>query len=112
MNVALLSGKLTEDAELFLTRSGRPKITMRIGVPRDASMPPKDGNPRGMDFFTVVCYGERFTSLLEELKKGVRIFVEGFNQSRDIPQGRVVTEIVARTITIVEWRSKSEQEAL
>jgi len=88
-----------EDAEFFTTRSGKPKISFRIAIPRAPDLPRK--KPSSEDFFTITCYGERFVSLLDTLTRGRQVVVVGWVQSRDLdtPDGpRVVNEIGARAV--------------
>ena len=110
-NLDVKVGWLVRDAELFITRSGRPKVVFRLAVPRDATKPPKPGG--NVDFIQVVAYGDRFVELLPHLKRGVRVAVTGWTQSRDVMVDgvhRVVVETVAETISFVpsdrhsEWR--------
>lgn len=57
-----------------------------------------------MDFIQVVAYGDRFAALLPYLKRGVKVTVTGWTQSRDvIVDGvhRVVVETVAEIISFV-----------
>ena len=35
LNIDIKRGFLCEDAQIFLTRAGRPKVTFRLRVPRD-----------------------------------------------------------------------------
>ncbi len=109
-NVDIKTGRLCDDAQLFMTKSGRPKIVFRLAVRRTRDMPPKhDGN--NADFFTIVAYGERFVDLLPRLKKGVLVTVVGFTQSRDLPDGRVVVETVARRIYVDSAVQESREDS-
>jgi len=101
-NVDVKVGRLVSDARFFITRSGRPKITFRLAVPRDITKPPKSGG--NVDFFQVVAYGDRFATLLPRLRKGVKVAVTGWTQSRDVQVDgvhRVVVETVADSIAFV-----------
>ena len=101
-NLDVKVGRLVQDAQFFVTRSGVPKVVFRLGVPRDPTKPgKKDGN---IDFFQIVAYGERFVDLLPHLRKGVKVAVTGWTQSRDVRVDgthRVVVETVADTIAFV-----------
>jgi single-stranded DNA-binding protein len=95
-------GYLTGDAEFFMTRSQRPKVTFRFRIPRSANMPRK-GRSRS-DFYSVVALGERFVPLLDHLTQGVPVVVHGFVQSRDITvkgRPRTVSEIAANAVYLV-----------
>ncbi len=108
-NLDVKVGWLVRDAEFFPTRSGRPKVVFRLAVPRDVSKPRKpDGN---MDYIQVVAYGDRFVELLPYLKRGVKVSVTGWTQSRDVVVDgihRVVVETVAETISFVPNDARSE----
>ena len=118
-NVDVKTGWLVRDALFFTTRSGRPKVVFRLAVPRDAGKPRKsDGN---VDFIQVVAYGDRFVALLPYLKRGVKVTVTGWTQSRDVVVDgvhRVVVETVAETISFApgdaraEWREFAAPEPL
>lgn len=104
-NLDIKAGRIVgDDARAFPTRSGRIRIAFRIAVPRSAGQPPKldpQGNPLP-DFFTIVAYGERFLPLLPRLRRGTRVLVVGWTQSRDLEDGRVVVETVAERIAILD----------
>jgi hypothetical protein len=100
LNAVTVTGRLLADAEFFSTRSGKPKITFRIAIPRAPDLPRK--KPATYDFYSVIAYGERFVPLLEHLIEGRLVVVTGWVQSRDVemPNGgnRTVNEIGARAI--------------
>lgn len=104
-NIDVKVGRIVgEDAQAFPTRSGRMRIVFRIAVPRSSGQEPKldkDGKPLP-DFFTVVTYRERFLELLPALRRGARVMVIGWTQSRDLEDGRVVVETVAEQIAVLE----------
>ena len=108
-NLDVKVGRLVRDARFFVTRSGRPKVVFRLAVPRDASKPSKpEGN---VDFIQVVAYGDRFAALLPYLKRGVKVTVTGWTQSRDVVVDgvhRVVVETVAEIISFVPDDAHSE----
>ncbi len=118
-NVDVKTGWLVRDAEFFPTRSGRPKVVFRLAVPRDVGKPQKpEGN---VDFIQVVAYGDRFVELLPHLRRGVKVTVMGWTQSRDVVVDgvhRVVVETVAETISFApgdarsEWREFAAPEPL
>jgi len=105
-NHIVLNGRLTGDAGLYTTRSGRPKITFRLAVPRSSE-------PRSAaDFASVVCLGQQFMPLLDRLVKGAAVTVIGWLQSRDIAGGRTVTEVrAARVMVNVEIAEEEETGA-
>ena len=102
INVDIKEGYLCADAQFFRTRSGRPKLTFRLGTPRDKSRPPKGAPPHNADFVSVVAYGDRLAPLLPELRARRHVLVVGFTQSRDLAGGNVITEVVAERITLFD----------
>lgn len=102
MNFFAGFGYLCGDAQFFLTRSQRPKITFRLRIPRSANMPQK-GRSRA-DFYTVIALGERFMPLLNHLTQDTPVVIHGFVQSRDITvkgHPRTVSEIAANAVYLV-----------
>jgi len=108
INMDIKEGRVVSDAELYATRSGRPKLTFRLTVARDASRAPKygeggSGGGRGADLIHVVMYGPRARDVHRLLSRGVHVVVFGWTQSRthSTQEGgrRVVTETVAECIT-------------
>ncbi|WP_376791502.1 single-stranded DNA-binding protein [Thermoflexus sp.] len=108
-NLDVKAGRIVgDDARAFRTRSGGIRIAFRIAVPRSAGQPPKrdrSGKPLPYDFFTVVAYGERWLSLLPRLRRGMKVLVVGWTQSRDLEDGRVVVETVAERIAVLDTGS-------
>lgn len=100
LNQVRLRGFLTEPARLFVSRSGQPRITFRLEVwIDDAELPPK--KPAGVDYFSVVAFGEQFVPLVVQLVTDREVTLAGRLRSRDVDVDvrRVVTEIVAKEIT-------------
>lgn len=101
-NVFFGTGYAVRDAELYTTRTGRPKFTVRVAFPRDPSMPFKE--PAGADYYTVIGLGERFVPLYGHVRQGTPVVVFGYAQSRDVEvdgQERTVSEIGAQAIYVV-----------
>ena len=98
MNIDIKRGNLCDDAQVFMTRSGRPKLSFRLRVPRSRSLPQKV--PANANFFSVVAYGDRYVDLAPLLTAGTEVLTFGTTQSRDMEDGSVVTEILAREIVI------------
>lgn len=100
-NLGILIGNLTHDPDVLPTKRGdRLKLSIRVAVDRPSHRPPKNGRGRKADFFTVVRWGDydEIMQLAAPLQKGTRVHVTGWWQSRDLDDGRVVTEMVADTI--------------
>jgi single-stranded DNA-binding protein len=112
VNVFFGAGYAVRDAELFTTRTGRPKVTVRVAFPRDPSLPWKE--PSGGDYYTVVGLGERFVPLVSHLQQGTPVVVFGYAQSRDVEvrgEERTVSEIGAQAIYVVrEVRNDDEDD--
>ena len=105
-NIDIKEGRLVQDAEFFVTRSNRSKITFRIAVPRDMSKPVKNDDSGNVDIIRVVAYGTKFMPLRTRLRVRTKVLVQGWTQSRYVTtrDGRrqMVTETVADTIAILE----------
>ena len=99
INFVLLSGRVTRDAELFVTQSGLAKLTVRIAVNRRV----KDGKTGEWkdDVFYIDCvaWKEMAERAKDKAKKGVAMVVEGRLISRDYEdksgQKRTVFEVMA-----------------
>jgi single-stranded DNA-binding protein len=97
-NLGVLMGRLTADPDVVPTRRGdRLKVSMRVAVDRPEAGP---GAGKKADFFTVVKYGDydQIVQLAAPLQKGTQVHVSGRWQSRDLRDGRVITEMVADTV--------------
>ncbi len=105
-NIDIKIGRLVQDAEFFLTRSNRNKISFRIAVPRDANKPAKNDGGGNVDIIRVVAYGTKFMPLLERLRVKTEVMIQGWTQSRYVTthDGRrqVVIETIADNIAILE----------
>jgi single-stranded DNA-binding protein len=97
------AGYLVEDAQFFTTRTGRPKVTFRMALPRHPQLPLKQ--PENADYYTVIALGDRFVPLLDHLSTGTPVVVFGYAQSRDVTvdeQQHVVSEIGASAIYLIQ----------
>ncbi len=102
--------RLCEDPQLFTTRSGRPKLVVRVAIPRPPHMPPK-GSPNA-DFTTIVEYGDKAARDFPFLKKGSEILVEGSLQSRDIEGGRTAQEVFVHRMQFlseINWEAEATE---
>lgn len=91
-------GRLVGDAEFFPSQAGRSRIGFRIAIPRHPRLPRKKP---ACDFYSIVCYGERFIPLLDRLTMGREVVVVGWAQSRDVQGTRVVSEIGAEAVILL-----------
>ncbi len=106
LNEVLLRGFLTEPARIFASRSGQPRLCFRLEVwIDDKRLPPK--KPAGVDYFSVVAFGQDFLPLATQLIGDREVLLTGCLRSRDIDtDGRhVATEIVARKIVPLKTRA-------
>ena len=114
-NIDVKIGRLVQDADFFLTRSNRNKISFRIAVPRDANKPAKNDDSGNVDIIRVVAYGTKFMPLLEHLRVKTEVIVQGWTQSRYVTtsDGRrqVVIETVADSIAVLDEPAEVGQEA-
>jgi single-stranded DNA-binding protein len=111
MNFFAGVGYLVEDARFFTTRTGNPKVTFRMILPRHPRLPKK--HPEDGDYYTVIALGDEFVGLLDHLSRGTPVVVFGYAQSRDVTvqnRPRVVNEIGADAIYLV--RDPSEQDGV
>ncbi len=111
LNQVQLCGFLTEPARLFVSRSGQPRLTFRLEVwIDDVDLPPK--KPAGVDYFSVVAFGSEFTTFLSQLVTGREVSLTGCLRSRDVDTAarHVVTEVVAKEITVLSGRTEARPE--
>lgn len=80
LNVAWIGGFLTDDALLFTTHSGRPKLVCRLAVVRPRSLRRTGAE---VDFVSVEMYGPEALTLLRHLGRGTRVVAHGYLQSKD-----------------------------
>jgi single-strand DNA-binding protein len=101
INFVLLSGRVTRDAELFVTQSGMAKLTVRIAVNRRVK-DSKTGEWKDDVFYIdTVAWKEMAERAKDKAKKGVACVVEGRLVSRDYEkdgQKRTVFEVMANRL--------------
>lgn len=104
-------GVVVQDAQFFVTHSGKPKVTFRAVFPRHPMLPHKGKN--NGDYYTVVALGKPFVPYLSHLQTGSQVVVFGFAQSRDIEvrgEERTAYEIVAQALFLVQDPRELEAE--
>ena len=99
INVVVVSGRVTRDAELFFTQSGAAKLTVPIAVNRSVK-DPKSGEWKDEAFFIdCIAWKELAERSKDKAKKGAPLVVEGRLQGRKYVdksgQERSVLEVVA-----------------
>lgn len=102
LNVVVLSGRTTRDAEMFMTQSGMSKATIRIAVNRRVK-DAKTGEWKDDVFYVdVVAWKELAERAKERAKKGVALIVEGRLACREYEdksgQKRSVFEVMANRV--------------
>ncbi len=103
------AGYVVEAGQLFVTQSGRPKVTFRMVIPRHPRLPKK--NPARGDFYSVIALGDQFVPLVDHLKRGTPVVVIGYAQSRDVSvngQKRTVNEIGADAVFLIRQLSSKD----
>lgn len=103
MNTVQIMGKLTRDPVMRATNGGQPVASFSVAVNRNYTMP--NGEQKEYtDFINVVAWRALAEAAGNQLKKGMRVFVEGRYTSRSYtaPDGqkRYITEITANTIAL------------
>lgn len=99
INVVVLSGRVTRDAELFFTQGGTAKLTVGVAVNRRVK-DAKSGEWKDDVFFIdCVAWKELAERSKDKAKKGAPVVVEGRLQGRKYQdksgQERSVLEVVA-----------------
>ena len=102
INVSVLTGRLTRDAELRFTATGQPVCKFSIAVNRRR----KNGDQweDEANFFDIVLFGKQAESLSKYLLKGKQVGVEGElsqNRWQQDGQNRSKVEIVADNVQLL-----------
>lgn len=79
MNQTTISGNLGQDPELRTTTTGTNVATYSIGVYRAN---PKEKDKPITDWFNIVAWGEQADLVMQNLKKGTKVLVNGRFQTR------------------------------
>lgn len=114
LNVVVLSGRVTRDAEIFMTQSGLTKATVRIAVNRRVK-DSKTGEWKDDVFYVdVIAWKELGERSKERAKKGVAVIVEGRLACREYEdksgQKRTVFEVMANRIQYLSATGAGESE--
>ena len=101
-NLAVLTGRLTADAELKTTPNGVSVCTFDIAVDRRC----KQGEERQADFIKIVAWRSTAEFVSKHFKKGSMIGIEGSIQTRKYQDkngnNRTAFEVVANEVQFVE----------
>ena len=103
MNSVQVMGNLARDPVIRATKTGRAVASFTVAVNRNYTTP--QGEQKELtDWINVVAWGNLAESVGTQLKKGMRVFVEGrlSTRSYDTPEGqrRWVTEVVANFVAL------------
>ena len=104
LNRVTLVGRLTKDAELRRTSSGKAVASFTLAVNRNF----KTGDGQEADFINVVCWGKVAENTANYCSKGSLVSVDGRLQTRNYEnnQGQkvFVTEVVADSVQFIDTR--------
>ena len=111
VNLVILIGNATRDAELHHTQSGKPVSSIRLATNRTIN------GAEEAQFHTIVCWDKLAEITAEYDKNGDPLYVEGRLQYRtyqdDEGNDRGVAEIVARDVQFLgRRRSDSDLDAI
>lgn len=113
VNKVILVGNLGKDAELRYTPGGAPVATVRLATTERYK--DKEGQPQEQtEWHTVVIWGKTAESLVEYLRKGRQIYVEGRLQTRswddrDTGKKRYATEIRSDRVVLLGGRGQAAE---
>lgn len=111
MNNVVLLGRLTRDAELRYTPSGKPVCQLTMAVQRNYKN--KDGN-YDADFINIVMWGKNGELLSNTVNKGQRVLIKGQIQVRSYTNKdgakRWVTEVIANNFEYIENKAAAETD--
>ena len=107
-NIAVLTGRLTQDPELKTTPNGVSVCSFTIAVERRY----RQGEERQADFINIVSWRSTAEFVAKNFKKGTMIGIEGAIQTRKYQDrdgnNRTAFEVVANNVQFVE--SKRPQD--
>lgn len=111
LNRVALVGRLTKDAELRRTSSGKAVASFTLAVNRNF----KTGDGQEADFLSIVAWGKVAENTANYCSKGSLVSVDGRLQTRnyDNNQGQkvFVTEVVADSVHFLETKRNSNRQA-
>ena len=109
MNNVVLLRRLTRDAELRYTPSGKPVCQFTMAVQRNYKN--KDGN-YDADFINIVMWGKNGELLSKSVMKGQRVLINGQLQIRSYTNKegnkRWITEVIANKFDYIENKNKED----
>jgi single-strand DNA-binding protein len=113
LNKVMIIGNLGRDPEMRYTPSGQAVTQFTVAVNRNYRGP--DGAwQEETEWFRVVAWAQLGERVAENLRKGMKVYVEGRLQTRQWEdqqgQKRYTTELIANQVTNLERRSREEGE--
>lgn len=111
INNVILTGRLTKDADLRKTTSGKSVASFSLAVDRGRKV---EGQPTA-DYVPCVAWDKTADLLVQYCHKGSLIGVEGKIQTRSYedPNSRkkvYVTEVVINNLTFLETKGQAQQQ--
>ncbi len=101
LNRVMLLGDLAADPEVYVTRSGKVVLSLKLGTPEPYLDKDEIARER-VSFHTIVVIGKRADALSKVLRRGARVFVEGSLRSTSYEgrdgKKRTKTEVVAAEV--------------
>lgn len=105
-----LEGNLGKDPELRQTQSGVKVATYSIGVYKNN---PKDKDKPLTNWFNIVAWGEQAELVMNSLKKGTKITLDGTLNTRDYDDrdGKkvYVTEVIQESFGLMPKKEKAAE---
>jgi single-strand DNA-binding protein len=113
LNKVMIIGNLGRDPEMRYTPSGQAVTQFTVAVNRNFRGP--DGAwQEETEWFRVVAWAQLAERVAENLRKGMKVYVEGRLQTRQWEdqqgQKRYTTELVANQVTNLDRRQREEGE--
>ena len=101
LNIVSISGNLGSDAELRITRSGKPFTTFHVAV--NERVPQADGSfGEHTSWIDCVMFGKRAEGIAPILRKGMRVAVTGRLHARSWEQDGVPRKAIEVRVDEVE----------
>ncbi len=114
LNKVMIIGNLGRDPEMRYTPSGQAVTQFTVAVNRNYKG--QDGNwQEETEWFRVVAWAQLGERVAENLRKGMKVYVEGRLQTRQWEdqqgQKRYTTELIANQVTNLDRRPREEGES-
>ena len=112
----MIIGNLGRDPEMRYTPSGRPVTEFSVAVGYSRRDPATNQwVDEGTDWYRVTIWGDRGERAAEQLRKGMRVFVEGRFRTREYEtrdgQKRTALEVTADNVITLDRPSREEGDA-